>query len=91
MLKLYKYANLLNIQGHSQQLSKSKSLLVPKYESETLPEPTEGSTDVIHLIKYDSCDFLRFKQYYRRESITWDKTLRASHNKAKNPINLGPK
>ena len=30
---------------------------------------------------------------YSRESITWVKTLRncISHNKAKNPINLGPK
>ena len=30
---------------------------------------------------------------YSRENITWVKTLRAciSHNKARNPINLGPK
>ena len=43
-----------NIQGHSQHQSKNNGLLLPKYESERLPEPTGGSPDVVHLIKYAS-------------------------------------
>ena len=45
------------IQGHSQHLSENNSLLLTKYESERLPEPTGGSPDVVHLIKYASLVF----------------------------------
>ena len=45
------------LQGHSQHPSENNGLLLPKYESERLPEPTGGSPDVVHLIKYASLVF----------------------------------
>ena len=38
------------IQGLSQRRSENNGLLLPKYESEGLPDPTGGSTDVVHLL-----------------------------------------
>ena len=39
-----------SIQGLSQRRSENNGLLLPKYESEGLPDPTGGSTDVVHLL-----------------------------------------
>ena len=39
------------LQGHSQRWSENNGLLLPKYESDGLPEPTESSTYVVHLQK----------------------------------------
>ena len=50
-------SNSFQLQGHSQHPSENNGLLLPKYESERLPEPTGGSPDVVHLIKYASLVF----------------------------------
>ena len=42
--------NIKYIQGLSQRRSENNGLLLPKYESEGLPDPTGGSTDVVHLL-----------------------------------------
>ena len=47
-----KFINFI-IQGHSQHPSENNGLLLTKYESERLPEPTGGSPDVVHLLKRD--------------------------------------
>ena len=38
------------LQGLSQRRSENNGLLLPKYESEGLQDPTGGSTDVVHLL-----------------------------------------
>ena len=45
------------VQGLSQRRSENNGLLLPKYESEGLPDPTGGSTDVVHLLIYVSLVF----------------------------------
>ena len=45
---------LYYIQGHSQRWSENNGLLLPKYESDGLPKPTGGSSDVVHLLIYAS-------------------------------------
>ena len=48
---------MCHIQGLSQRRSENNGLLLPKYESEGLPDPTGGSTDVVHLLIYVSLVF----------------------------------
>ena len=52
MLPMEKQDGRQDIQGHSQHPSENNGLLLTKYESERLPEPTGGSPDVVHLLKY---------------------------------------
>ena len=40
------------VQGHSQHPTENKSLVLLKYKSERLTEPSGGSPDVVHLLKY---------------------------------------
>ena len=52
------------IQGLSQRRSENNGLLLPKYESEGLPDPTGGSTDVVHLLIYVSLVFKWLSKAY---------------------------
>ena len=45
------------VQGLSQRWSENNGLLLLKYESEGLPNPPGGSTDVVHLLIYVSLVF----------------------------------